>query len=276
MSRAAARALVDRGALIDGEPAAPSQRVGAGAVITVAVPEKDEDVTLPADPVDFTVVHEDRDVIVVDKPAGLVVHPGGSRTTRSLASGLLQRYPELRGVGVEGRWGLVHRLDKDTSGLLLVARNQNAYDDLTAKLRRREIIRSYIALVHGLIGSPTGTIDAPIGSDPARPMRRMLAPDGRPARTHFQVEATFPGEDCTLVRVGLETGRTHQIRVHFAAIGHPVVGDVWYGHQPRRATSPRLFLHAFEVSLEHPATGEQVTFTSDLPAGLVGVLEAMR
>ncbi len=274
VSRAEARRLIEVGVTLDGEPADPSDRVVAGSVLGVPAPE--EKAVLVPESVEFAVVYEDDDLIVVDKPPGLVVHPGGGRLTGTLAGGLLHRYPELEGVGDRGRWGLVHRLDKDTSGLLLVARNQETHSTLSARLRRREIRRSYVALVHGTLGSPTGTIDAPIGRDPAQPMRRALTVDGKPARTHYGVTATFPEADCSLVAVHLETGRTHQIRVHFSAIGHPVVADTLYGRRPRRATSPRMFLHASELHLAHPRTDEPLELSSPLPSDLQAVLDGLR
>lgn len=274
VSRAAARHLVDEGVFIDGRAADPSDRVAGGSVLTV--PNLAEKPRLAAESVEFDVVYEDADMIVVDKPAGLVVHPGAGRVSGTLAGGLLHRYPELEGVGVAGRWGVVHRLDKDTSGLLLVARTDESYRTLTYRLRRRQVTRVYITLVHGVLGSPTGTIDAPIGRDQAQPMRRALSVDGKPARTHYEIITTFPEADCSLVRVRLETGRTHQIRVHFASIGHPVVGDSLYGRRPRRATSPRMFLHATELSLAHPSTDEPITLSSPLPTDLQSVIDQLR
>ena len=274
VSRAVARRLIDQGVSVDSEPALPSDRVAAGSVL--AVPAQEEEPVLTAEAVEFAVVYEDADLIVVDKPPGLVVHPGGGRLTGTLAGGLLHRYPELEGVGDQGRWGLVHRLDKDTSGLLLVARNEESHRVLTTRLRRREITRVYTALVHGVLGSPTGTIDAPIGRDPSQPMRRAVTLDGKPARTHYEMAATFPESECSLATVRLETGRTHQIRVHFAAIGHPVVADSLYGRRPRRTTSPRMFLHAAELRLAHPRTGESLEFFSPLPRDLQAVLDRLR
>jgi 23S rRNA pseudouridine1911/1915/1917 synthase len=274
VSRAVARHLVDEGVTIDGVPADPSDRVSARSVLRV--PPLEEKPVLAPEAVDFDVVYEDEDLIVVDKPPGLVVHPGGGRLSGTLAGGLLHRYPELMGVGQEGRWGVVHRLDKDTSGLLLVARNEESHRRLTASLRRREITRMYTTLVHGVLDSATGTIDAPIGRDPAQPMRRALIAEGKPARTHYEVTATFPEADCSLLSVRLETGRTHQIRVHFAAIDHPVVGDPSYGRRPRRTTSPRMFLHASELRLAHPRTDVPVVVSSPLPEDLQNVLDRLR
>jgi 23S rRNA pseudouridine1911/1915/1917 synthase len=271
VSRAQARDLVESGVTLDGEPVTARRRVASGSVIVT--PPAAEAKVLEAEPVDFEVLYEDLDVIVIDKPVGVVVHPGAGRSQGTLAAGLLHRYPELDGVGQAGRWGLVHRLDKDTSGALVVARNDESYQALVAQIRNRHMKRVYVALVHGLVGSATGTIDAPIGRDPTHPTRRAVIHDGKPARTHYEVVSVFT--DATLLRVALETGRTHQIRVHLAAIEHPIVGDTVYDPRPRRISSPRVFLHAAEVELAHPKTGDVLTVTSPLPADLTKVLDAL-
>lgn len=270
VSRSVARELVDLGARVDGAPVSASDRVSAGSVITVATPEPEED--LAAESVGFDVLYEDEHLIVVDKPAGVVVHPGSGRSRGTLVAGLLHRYPELEGVGEAGRWGLVHRLDRDTSGALVVARTADAHGALSEMMRRREISRVYLALVHGLPGSPTGTIDAPIGRDPGNPLRRAVHPDGKHARTHYRVLDRFPDRDCSLLEVRLETGRTHQIRVHLSAIGHPVVADTLYGARRHRHGARRIFLHAARLSLTHPVTGERLEVESPLPEDLATVL----
>jgi 23S rRNA pseudouridine1911/1915/1917 synthase len=272
ISRSEARALFDRGVEIDDAPVQPADRLAVGAVIESPTPEPGQ--SLVAEPVTFGVIHEDPALIVVDKPPGLVVHPGAGRSGGTLAAGLLDRYPELEGVGAEGRWGLVHRLDKDTSGALLVARTQDAFDSLTAALARREIGRTYTALVHGEFATETGTIDAPIGRDPSRLTRKAVAPGGKPAITHYEVVHTFGGDGLSLLEVKLETGRTHQIRVHLAAIDHPVLGDTFYGAPPG-TRSPRMFLHARRVELKHPLTGSQAAYEAPLPSDLKVVLESL-
>ena len=274
VSRAQARALLDEGVQVDGAPVQPSDRVKQGA--TIVSPRPEQVVDLVPEPVEFDVVHEDDSVIVVNKASGLVVHPGSGRKNGTLAAGLLYRYPELQGVGAAGRWGLVHRLDKDTSGVLLVARTDEAHERLTAELKAREIKRVYIALVQGSFSAPTGTIEAPIGRDPVHPTRRAVVEGGKQARTHYEVEESFPGGDCSLLRVRLETGRTHQIRVHLTAIDHPVVGDSTYGGERGRTKSPRTFLHALEIVFTHPVTGEQVEAAAPLPPDLETVLDGLR
>ena len=273
ISRARARALLDAGVLLDGSPARPSDRARSGAVIET--PEPAAVIHLRAEPVAFGVIHEDPHLIVVDKPAGLVVHPGAGSTGATLAAGLLHRYPELEGVGDPGRWGLVHRLDRDTSGVLLVARTSESFEALRSDLARRRIDRIYRALVHGIFATPTGTIEAPIGRDPTRPTRRAVVVGGKPAVTHYEVVEEFPDAEASLVELSLETGRTHQIRVHLSAIDHSVIGDRKYSALNTAVTSPRIFLHARTVRLMHPSSGEKVVYTSPLPPDLTAVLAAL-
>ena len=270
VSRAVAAGLVTGGVVLDGSVATGSTRVRTGQVIVAEPPSAAA--SLAPEAMDIDVLYEDEHLVVVDKPAGMVVHPGSGRSGGTLAAGLIHRYPELVGVGAEGRWGLVHRLDKDTSGALLVARDQPTFDEVVAMLRRREISRTYTALVEGRMGAPTGTIEAPIGRDPIRPTRRAVTPTGKHARTHFEVVRHYGAADASLLEVELETGRTHQIRVHMAAVGHPVAGDLAYGATRRDLGSPRTFLHASRVELTHPVTGERLTVTSPLPDDLAGVL----
>jgi 23S rRNA pseudouridine1911/1915/1917 synthase len=273
VSRAQARALLDQGVLIDGSPAKPSDRVRAGMIIESPAPAAI--VELQPEQVDFDVIHEDAFLIVVDKPPGMVVHPGAGRTEGTLAAGLLHRFPDLEGVGAPGRWGLVHRLDRDTSGVLLVGRTQQAFEKLSSDLAKRHIARIYTAMVHGIFATQTGTIDAPIGRDPARPTRRAVIPGGKPAVTHYEVLREYPELDVTLLEVRLESGRTHQIRVHMTAIDHPVLGDRMYSAMNKAVRSPRVFLHARRVDLRHPATGEAVSYQAALPIDLTHFLETL-
>lgn len=273
VSRAVASGIVEGGVLVDGSEADAADRVRAGQVITCHEPE--DTMRLAPEPVAFEVVHEDESVIVVDKPAGVVVHPGSGRTSGTLAAGLLARYPELEGVGAADRWGLVHRLDKDTSGAIVVARMSEAFEGLTAELRRREIERVYVALVEGRMTAPTGTVDAPIGRDPSRPTRRAVVPGGKHARTHYEVVHYYEESDVSLLEVRLETGRTHQIRVHLAAIDHPVAGDATYGATRRDLAVPRTFLHAAKVAFTHPMSGERLEVEAPLPPDLATVLDRL-
>ncbi len=273
VSRAEARYLVEEGVTIDGDRGIAGKRVHQGSVIS-APPPPPKDRLVPEE-VDFGVLSESDEFLVVDKPPGLVVHPGSGTTSVTLASGLLQRYPELEGVGAEGRWGLVHRLDRDTSGTLLVARTESAHRLLIQQLKKRLVKREYVALVDGIFDIPTGTVDAPIGRDPSRPTRRAVVADGKPATTHFQVVTTYQEPGASLLDVQLETGRTHQIRVHMAAIDHPVIGDRTYGRGPTTAKSPRIFLHAASLEFSDPSTGDLVRVESPLPQDLVAVLDRL-
>ena len=216
------------------------------------------------------IVHQDDAILVVDKPPGLVVHPAPSHRGETLVDAL----EGLTGGGEDERAGIVHRLDKDTSGLIVVARTDEAHRGLSRQIRAREVTREYLALVTGHPESKTGTIDAPLGRSRRRRTRRAVRGAGeREARTHFEVIEQLPAD--TLVRARLETGRTHQIRVHFAAIGHPVAGDPDYGPAGRHGLD-RQFLHAARLKLKHPTTGEELSFESPLPQDLEAALEHAR
>ncbi len=232
---------------------------------TTAAPEADPSVR-------FTVVYDDEHVIVVDKPAGLVVHPGAGNPTGTLVNGLLVDYPEIAGIGESHRPGIVHRLDIGTSGLMVVARSVRAYHSLVYALAQREIARVYRTLVWGHLANPNGLIDAPIGRDHRDPMRMAIVVDGKSARTRYQVLVAYnePAEASAL-ECRLESGRTHQIRVHLAAIGHPVVGDGTYGGIRHAITTPRPFLHAAELAFLHPQSNEPMSFSSPLPDDLAAV-----
>jgi 23S rRNA pseudouridine1911/1915/1917 synthase len=239
--------------------------------------EADLPVTLVGDPgVRFEVVYEDPDLVVVDKPAGLVVHPGAGHRSGTLVHGLLARYPEVEVVGREegsnpDRPGIVHRLDRGTSGLMVVARTPDAYHALVGQMSRREVVRNYRVLVLGSVDGTSGVVDAPIGRSVSSPTRMAVSRKGKEARTRYHVDERFTQPvPTTLMTATLETGRTHQIRVHLTAIGHPVVGDVVYG-QGRSlpgALVSRPFLHAGQLSLDHPRTGAALSWTSELPNDL--------
>jgi 23S rRNA pseudouridine1911/1915/1917 synthase len=275
-SRAEAAALVDEGAVtVGGSPVTTrSHRVAEGDVVDIDLPDRPAEIDLAADPaVPVPVVHEDADLLVVDKPAGVVVHPGAGQVSGTLVNGLLARYPEIRDIGQPDRPGIVHRLDKGTSGLLVVARSAAAYDGLVAMLGRHAVDRRYRVLVWGTVASPTGLVDAPVGRSGRERTRMAVTVRGKPARTWYDVVRTFhrPVEVTELV-CRLETGRTHQIRVHMASIGHRVVGDGRYGGDRQSLPLPRPFLHAEQLGFEHPITGEELMFTSPLPDDLAQVL----
>ena len=255
-----------------------SIRLDEGSTIDVRVEPVTLDV-VEADPtVDVRVVHEDDDVLVVDKPAGLVVHPGAGNRTGTLVQGLLARYPELAAVGDPARPGIVHRIDKDTSGLMLVARSPLGYAGLSKQIGAHRVVRRYLALVWGHLGAPRGLIDAPIGRSQRSPTRMAVSASGREARTAYEVVGAFDDPaDVSLVRCTLDTGRTHQIRVHLQTIGHPVVGDRRYGgHRAPFVSLPRFFLHAEHVAFEHPVTGAALAFDAPLPPELDDVVSQLR
>jgi 23S rRNA pseudouridine1911/1915/1917 synthase len=281
-SRTRLKAWIEAGqATVDGRKARPRDPVLGGEHVLIEA-EAVEEVPLRPQALDLDIVYEDPHLLVVAKPPGLVVHPGAGNPDRTLQNGLLAHDPALAGLP---RAGLVHRLDKDTSGLLVVARTLEAHTALVRALAARDVHREYQAVVHGVM-TGGGTVDAPLGRHPSDRLRRAIREDGRPAVTHYRLIERFRVH--TLVRVVLETGRTHQIRVHLAHVGHPIVGDPVYGRRlavPRGAT-PRLAaalrgfrrqaLHAARLEFEHPADGRALAFEAPLPADLEDLLAALR
>ncbi len=224
--------------------------------------------------VPITLVYQDDYLVVVDKPADIAVHPGPGHRDDTLVNGLLRLFPQIGTVGAPDRPGVVHRLDLDTSGLLIFALTPEAYAELGKAMRERTIKRTYTALVHGHVKPTEGTVDAPIGRDTSNRTRQAIVDTGRAARTHYRTIEQIPR--ATLLELELETGRMHQIRVHMAAIGFPVLGDRTYGKSPRVAGLDRQFLHASRLQFKHPVTGEEMTMESPLPADLTAVLAEMR
>jgi len=280
-SRAEAAAMVEAGQVLVAGTVVTSRsaKVRAGDVIDMDVPDRALAARVVPEPeVAVPVVYEDEHLLVIDKPAGLVVHPGAGRSTGTLVHGLLAAYPEVVGVGVDpARPGIVHRLDKGTSGLLLVARTQEAYEGLVAALSARKVHRRYRTLVWGHVAAATGLIDAPIGRSAREPTRMAVAVRGKEARTRYEVLATYVEPvEVTQLACTLETGRTHQIRVHLRSIGHPVVGDVRYDGARQSLPVARPFLHAEVLDLAHPITGEPLHIESPLPADLEAVLAQLR
>ncbi len=262
------RMILTGAATINGSAANPSRPLREGDRIRLAEPEI-EAATLEPENIPLSIVYEDDDLVVVDKPAGLVVHPGAGHPSGTLVNALLARYPHLA-VGGGLRPGLVHRLDKDTSGLMVVAKTDRGMASLTAQMQERTVLKEYIALVWGRPDSSRGIVDAPIGRDTADRRRMVIDEAGRSARTHFEVLATYSlggSQEMTLLRLRLETGRTHQIRVHLAAIGLPVVGDPRYGRHEGPGALSRQFLHASRLGFKLPS-GEYREFTSPLPPDL--------
>ncbi len=276
-SRADVQALLARDAIVvDGRPVGKSHRLVAGTVIELledpavdVAPEGDAGIAVD-------VRYADDDLIVVAKPAGLVVHSGAGHANGTLVNGLLARFPEIATVGDELRPGIVHRLDRDTSGLLVAARSPRGYESLVDQISTRHVERRYVALAWGALSSPRGVIDAPIGRSTSRRTRMAVRESGKAARTAYEVRTTYDEPACTLLDCRLETGRTHQIRVHLSAIGHPIVGDRTYGGARETIKLDRPFLHAAFLAFDQPTTGERLTFADPLPADLAEVLETLR
>jgi 23S rRNA pseudouridine1911/1915/1917 synthase len=245
-----------------------SRKLRAGEVIDMDLPDRADPKPRAQRGIELVVVHEDDDVVVVDKPPGLVVHPGAGNPEGTMVNALLARYPEMESVGDPARPGIVHRLDKGTSGLLAVARTARAYESLVAQLGARTVDRRYLALVAGIVESDEGLVDAPVGRSERTPTLMAVSGRGREARTRYRVRSRHHEPvDCTLLECRLETGRTHQIRVHLSAIGHPVIGDARYNGVRAGLDCPRPFLHAFHLGFEHPE-GHRVDFEVGLPADL--------
>ncbi|MEX2293112.1 MAG: RluA family pseudouridine synthase [Acidimicrobiales bacterium] len=280
-SRAEAATLIEAGQVIVGGAVVTSRsaKVKLGDTFEVDVPDRSQgSILVPEPDIELTVVHEDEHLLVIDKPAGLIVHPGAGQPTGTLVHGLLARYPEILHVGVDPvRPGVVHRLDKGTSGLLLVARTQMAYTALVAALSARAVHRRYRTLVWGRVAAASGLIDAPIGRSTREAMKMAVAVRGKEARTRYEVLATFSEPvEVTELACTLETGRTHQIRVHLTSIGHPVVGDLRYHGARQSLPMDRPFLHAELLELAHPITGDALRFESAIPEDLVAVLSQLR
>ncbi|NDG76534.1 MAG: RluA family pseudouridine synthase [Acidimicrobiia bacterium] len=280
VSRSAAAALIDAGAVtVDGQVVvAGKERVQQGQTITVDVSQAPGP-ELPAAQASGAVdiVHEDESVVVVNKAAGIVVHPGAGNPDGTLVNFLLDLYPEMASAGDPMRPGIVHRLDAGTTGLMVVARTAAAYDSLVAQMTARSVTRVYSALVWGIPASVNGVIDAPIGRDHRDVTRMAVVVDGRASRTHYALEQSFhTPREASLLECRLETGRTHQIRVHLASIGHPVVGDAQYGGARAGIRAGRPMLHARELAFDHPRTGERVSFQAAAPADFAAVVATLR
>jgi 23S rRNA pseudouridine1911/1915/1917 synthase len=270
-SRSQAGSLIDDGYVtVNAQVQRKAYKVAAGDVVEV---RSRPAVVLPP-PADVDVVFEDDDLMVVSKPAGVVVHAAPGLRESTLVDALTAQGRPLAPRAGAGRAGIVHRLDRDVSGLLIVAKTDTAHSRLVDAMKRRAIERRYIALVNGVLPTDSGKIDAPVGRDPKHRTRMAVSPGGRPAVTWFTVKARLG--DCALLDVRLETGRTHQIRTHLASIGHPVVGDAAYGRDPalaKRIGLRRPFLHAARLSFDHPTSGERLEFESPLPDDLAAALE---
>jgi 23S rRNA pseudouridine1911/1915/1917 synthase len=275
LSRTQIQGLIKAGAVtVDGTAVKAGQKLKGGELIRVHLPDPQPDETVMPEALPLRVVYEDSSLAVIDKPAGLVVHPGAGNRTGTLVNALLARYPQLADMPYDAaRRGIVHRLDKDTSGLIVVALRSAAQRRLMAQFQARTVEKVYLALVERVPRTPIGRIEAPIARDPQRRTRMMVSRDGRPAVSEFTVVEAFKSGRA-LLRVRLLTGRTHQIRVHLAFIDSPIVGDRVYGF--RKPGLSRQFLHAAQLCFDHPRTGERMCFDSPLPDDLEAALARER
>lgn len=271
VSRSYGQRLIGEGHItVNGKAAKASTMLDVGDRVTVTLPAL-APLSLVSEEMPLKIVYEDSDLLIIDKPAGLAVHPGAGRSTHTLVNALLAHCPDLSSNTGSLRPGIVHRLDKDTSGLMVVAKSDVAQASLSSQLKARSVVKRYLALVDDHLSPRQGAIEAPIGRDPRQRKRMAVVNDGKEARTLYHV-ARYVG-DYTFVEVTPETGRTHQIRVHLSAIGHPVVGDAVYGK--RSPFLSRQFLHAHVLGFKHPRTGQYVEFRSELPAELEEALESI-
>mgnify|MGYP002650688478 FL=1 len=270
----AARLIAEGRVRVNGKPAAKSARLSGGETVTVDVPQLRE-TTLPPQDIPLDVVYEDDDVIVVNKPTGLVVHPAPGHPDGTLVNALLHHCGDsLSGIGGEKRPGIVHRIDRDTSGLIIAAKNDAAHLALSAQLKDHSLSRTYECLVTGNMKQDSGTVDAPIGRSSADRKKMAVVPTGRRAVTHWEVVARYPG--VTHLRCRLETGRTHQIRVHMAYIGHPILGDTVYGAKKPVPGLTGQCLHAVGLRFIHPRTGEPVELHCPLPPEFTAMLQKLQ
>ncbi|EHR62430.1 pseudouridine synthase, RluA family [Saccharomonospora cyanea NA-134] len=264
--------------LLDGRPAGKSDRLVAGGLLEVTLPEPDAPMEIVAEPVEgLRVLHEDDDIVVVDKPVGVAVHPSPGWTGPTVVGGLAAAGLRISTSGAAERQGVVHRLDAGTTGVMVVAKSEHAYSVLKRAFKERTVTKGYHALVQGHPDPTRGTIDAPIDRHPRHDYKFAVVAGGRPSVTHYEVAEAFRA--ASLVDVRLETGRTHQIRVHFSAMRHPCVGDLTYGADPvlaRKLGLTRQWLHARTLGFAHPADGRWVEFTSQYPADLAGALDTLR
>jgi 23S rRNA pseudouridine1911/1915/1917 synthase len=275
ISRTRAQQLIADGmVLVNGGPGKPGYALRIGDEIQILSPRQNKrDSGIKPQSLPLDVVYEDQDLLIINKAAGMVVHPAPGHHDDTLVNALLARYPDIHWDTADQRPGIIHRLDKDTSGLIIVARNITTQAALVEQMKRREIVKRYLALVEGVVALDQGSIDAPIGRDPRhRQQMTITALSSREARTHFRVLERFARH--TLLLLELETGRTHQIRVHLKAIGHPIAGDPVYGsgNTIRGLSLKRQFLHAYQLKFTHPITGASIDVEVPLPDDLQAVL----
>jgi 23S rRNA pseudouridine1911/1915/1917 synthase len=274
VSRSVAQQLIKGGDVwVNGQLSKPSYQVQAGDEVRVNLPVEEPEQVLPED-IPLDVVYEDDVLLVVNKPAGMVVHPALGHPDGTLVNAILAHCPQVRDVGPPDRAGIVHRLDMDTSGVILVAKDEATRKALQSQFKRRQVEKTYLALVEGRVQPKEGIVEAPIGRDKHHRKRMAVVRSGRPARTLYRAIEYFPRQ--TLLEVHPYTGRTHQVRVHLAWLGYPLVGDSVYGHRRQPLLEERHFLHASELTITHPASGESLTLKAPLPSALDDVLRQLR
>ena len=272
LSRSRIQALISEGSVtLDSNAAKPSTKIRRGQIVLLRIPQPAESSLRPQN-IPLTIVYEDSDLLVVDKPAGMTVHPAPGHPDGTLVNAVLAHCPDLQGIGGTVRPGIVHRLDKDTSGLMVVAKNDLAHRSLSAQLKAREFTKVYIALTHGSVTPSEAIINAPIGRSPTNRQRMAVVDGGREAITRYRIRRHYPSH--SLVEIHPTTGRTHQIRVHFASLGYPLVGDATYGKADN--TLNRHFLHATTLGFKHPSSGDYREFVAAMPAELEGYVRAVR
>ena len=274
LSRTAIKRLLDEGKiLVNGKKQKPSYKPEVGDIITIEIPEPEEVELKPQDiPID--VIYEDKDIIVVNKPKGMVVHPANGNPDGTLVNAILAKCKDsLSGIGGEIRPGIVHRLDKDTSGLLIIAKNDQAHINMSKQIQDRKVIKKYIALVKGVIGENTATIDMPIARSTKDRKKMAVDPKGKEAITHYKVLQRY--DKYTLLKIKIDTGRTHQIRVHMSYIGHPVVGDMQYSNGKNEFGIEGQMLHSKYLEFDHPITGKRLKLEAPLPEYFEQVLKEL-
>lgn len=273
VSRSSVQSLIKAGKItLNGQLVKASYNIRPGDVVVIDIPQP-QPVEIIAQDIPLPIIYQDQDLAVVDKPKGMVVHPAHGNWDNTMVNALLFHLHDLSGINGDLRPGIVHRLDKDTSGVMVVAKNDLAHRSLAEQIKVHSIKREYIALVHGVIRENLGTIDAPIGRSPLDRKKMAVVKDGRPAISHYEVMQRF--NNYCLVKVTLMTGRTHQIRVHFAYIKHPVVGDPLYGSAKKHFDLESQALHAHKLGFIHPRTGSYMEFTSPLPPYFQAILERL-
>jgi 23S rRNA pseudouridine1911/1915/1917 synthase len=279
LSRARIQELIRTGHItLNGKPTKPSHTLVTGQEIQIEIPAPIE-IDLKPETIPLDVLFEDSDLIVINKPAGLVVHPAAGHASGTLVNALLAHCPDLAGIGGEKRPGIVHRLDRDTTGVMVVAKNEGAMRALASQFKLRSTHKEYLALVWGQLNPPSGRLETLIGRNPRDRKKMCTDPHvGRPAITNYETRETF--KHTSLLRISIETGRTHQIRVHMAHLGHSIVGDPQYGRSRRDVlpvpVPPRQMLHAAQLSLTHPVTGKSLVFKAALPDDMQALLAILR